>query len=225
MFELLSRILCGNQELKGRKITTRSRFFEIQEAFAQYEVRISAMKKSSPPHFQDINWYVLRNEAWEPFMDHGVNCASCFGLKQNLSFSGFGDVVDFNFLPETADNILIWLNWNRLNMQGIDFTLAKISQAVTDGTYGQIYVVPPSNSSMKTYEYVMSHNNSIGINWMCTWFGKPTGKVTSGYYKSEIAQIIREFGINLPQMISNTLIRGIILDFRKSFTSRNFTKR
>ena len=181
--------------------------------FSQYNVRISEMKKSSAPYVQNINWHVMRNEAWEPYFDHATNCASCFGLRLNLSFSGFADMVDFKFLPESTENLLIWLNWNRLKLVGIDFTLENISQAITDGICEKIYVVPPSNSDMKVYEYVMSHNNSLGISWVCNWGDKQSGKISNGYYKSEIEQVIHYVGIELPQYLSNTLIRGLILDF------------
>ena len=181
--------------------------------FSQYDVRISAMKKSSEPYVQDINCHVMRNEAWEPYLDHATNCASCFGLRLNLSFSGFADMVDFEFLPASTENLLIWLNWSRLSLAGIDFTLENISQAITDGVCEQIYVVPPSNSDMKIYEYVVSHNKSLGISWVCKWGDKPSGKISNGYYKSEIEQVIHYVGIELPQFLSNTLIRGLILDF------------
>ncbi len=145
-------------------------------------------------------------------MVHATNCASNLGIRLEFSFSGYHDTIKFNSIPLLTDFIIVWINWNQLTSVGIDFNLTQIAEATKNMDY-QIYVVPVSQLNPNLQTYIESHSSFASINWLPKIDKKISQRVFSGYYRSEITQIIHEVGVRLPQMFSNTSIRGIILDF------------
>jgi len=145
-------------------------------------------------------------------MAHATNCSSNFGIGLEFSFSGYQNMIKFNLIPQLTDLIIVWINWNQLTSAGIDFNLKQIAEA-TKNMNNQIYVVPVSQLNPNLQTYIESHSSFASINWLPKIENKISQRVYGGYYRSEITHIIHEVGVKLIQMFSNTLIRGIILDF------------
>ena len=145
-------------------------------------------------------------------MAHATNCSSNLGIGLEFSFSGYHNTIEFNSIPQLTDLIIVWINWNQLTSVGIDFNLTQIAEATKNMDY-QIYVVPVSLLNPNLQTYIESHSTFASINWLPKIENKISQRVYGGYYRSEITHIIHEVGVKLIQMFSNTLIRGIILDF------------
>ena len=145
-------------------------------------------------------------------MAHATNCSSNLGIGLEFSFSGYHNTIEFNSIPQLTDLIIVWINWNQLTSVGIDFNLTQIAEATKNMDY-QIYVVPVSQLNPNLQTYIESHSSFATINWLPKIENKISQRVYGGYYRSEITHIIHEVGVKLIQMFSNTLIRGIILDF------------
>ena len=145
-------------------------------------------------------------------MAHATTCSSNLGIGLEFSFSGYHNTIEFNSIPQLTDLIIVWINWNQLTSVGIDFNLTQIAEATKNLDY-QIYVVPVSQLNSNLQTYIESHSSFASINWLPKIENKISQRVYGGYYRSEITHIIHEVGVKLIQMFSNTLIRGIILDF------------
>ena len=145
-------------------------------------------------------------------MAHATNCSSNLGIGLEFSFSGYHNTIEFNSIPQLTDLIIVWINWNQLTSVGIDFNLIQIAEATKNMDY-QIYVVPVSQLNPNLQTYIESHSSFATINWLPKIENKISQRVYGGYYRSEITHIIHEVGVKLIQKFSNTLIRGIILDF------------
>jgi hypothetical protein len=123
----------------------RSRFYEAQRSL----LKLSGNRGETPPkdnsHITTSHIYIIRNEAFEPYLAHAITCASSIGVDLNLSYSEYDDSLAFARIPKDSDYTVLWLNWERIPESAIVRFFSVDSPISTWAKDPKIYFVLPSD--------------------------------------------------------------------------------
>ena len=181
----------------------------------QYILTKNVIRRSDLLFFHDDLLYsgdifVIRNEAWEPYLSHSANISKLFGIEIIFDYSIYDDSL-YSFPKKTIKPILIWVNWDRIS--SAEKYLEKLNLVSINQNHKVFIVVPNlNNEKFKLIRNFIENN--------CPWIeiiysrGKKilNNKEESGYSKEEVSDIITEIGKNIILTLFYPIIKTIILD-------------
>ena len=161
--------------------------------------------------------YIVRNEAFEPYLAHAINCAAQIGVDLNLKYSEYGDSIEFTELPENSDFIVLWFNWERIPAASMDQFFNKNSLLATWAKDPRIFFVLPSSYGLHEIEYFNSKLASIEwpnqrIIQGLSLLKNENQRIKFGYAREELDSIVTKIGLQVTCNDPQLRIRALILD-------------
>jgi FkbH-like protein len=163
--------------------------------------------------------FILRNEPWEPYLNHAARIASTFSVNLDLEISNYDDSL-VSFPKSSANPVVIWINWNRI----LNRELYIKELSFFSNFKNKVYLVLP-NSFSKDFEKL---RNQVGeeLPWLnliqVSKENESTSNPDLGYSKNQILEVATFIGQNIapfhfcPQAkaiitdLDNTLYSGIL---------------
>ena len=193
-----------------------SEFFNHQMALGEKIIRMRDTNSLDSINLYNGKFFILRNEPWEPYLNHAARIANSFGIKLNIELSNYDDSL-LSF-PKISDNpVIIWINWNRiLNIQEYFNELGTFSNFKNS-----IYLVPPSSFSSKYAE--IKKQISKNLSWLKLIEINEQNEIYQnselGYSKNQILEISSFIGQNLTPSLFYPEIKAIISDLDNTLYS------
>jgi FkbH-like protein len=159
----------------------------------------------------------VRNEAFEPYLAHGINCANLIGVNLTLDFSAYNDVLVFTEIPEVTDYVVLWLNWERISLENLPEFFNPNSQIANWANDSRFYFVLPSAFGNHNVSKFESDLEKLG--WPADRQIKGKNSLVSktsqpklGYSREELDSISSVIGLKLPAKNPQIRVRALILD-------------
>lgn len=153
--------------------------------------------------------FVLRNEAWEPYLTHAARIASMYSINLEFEYSIYDD-SPLSYPVNKKIPVLIWLNWDRvLNKEKYIQDLEEIYEGKNP-----IYLVLPTGSEKeisKFKEYIYSKFDRLNFR-VIVFNEDSSGRDLSGYSKNEVLEITTYIGQNLAVQLFYPAIKAIFCD-------------
>ncbi len=153
--------------------------------------------------------FVVRNEAWEPHLNHAARIASIFSINLEFEYSIYDDSPSAYPLNRNSP-VLIWLNWDRvLNKEKYIQDLEAIYE-----NRNPVYLVLPSGpkNEVNTFKkYISSKISKLRIIQIAI-DDESREQHVLGYSQNEILEIVTYIGQNLAVQLFYPQIKALILD-------------
>lgn len=195
----------------------RSNFYTIQEPLLKLSGNRHEISGTKGPYVASNKVFVIRNEAFEPYLAHGVNCSAQIGVKLELSFSGYDDSLSYFVIPEDADQVVIWMNWDRIPPSQLNRYFQGNARLLAYSTDSRIYIILPSEFGVHELTTFQSKLESIGwpaeriIAGVNSQSNENRG-IRLGYTREELDSISTKIGIQVSSNLTQIRIRALILD-------------
>jgi len=198
-------------------LTLPSKFYVNQPILTKDVVRRSDLLSFDDDLLYSGDVFVIRNEAWEPYLSHSANISKLFGIETTFDYSIYDDAL-FSFPKKTIKPILIWINWDRVF--STEKYLEKLRLVSIDQKHKILIVVPNLNAEKFKLIQNFIQNN-------CPWIeiiysralSKLNNKEESGYSKEEVSDIITKIGKNIIPTLFYPIIKTIIIDLDETLYS------
>jgi FkbH-like protein len=196
-----------------------SKFFNYQDQLGETTIRMKDVSNNDSQNLYEGKIFILRNEPWEPYLNHAVRIANNFSIKLNLEFSNYDDsLISF---PKSNDNpVIIWINWNRIvNKKKYIKELGLFSEFKN-----KVYLVLPNAQLEEISQFKKQVNKKLP--WLnliqLTNENENFASTELGYSKTQLLEITTFIGQNIvpyhfyPQVkaiitdLDNTLYSGIL---------------
>lgn len=168
-------------------------------------------------HIASTSAYIIRNEAYEPYLAHAINSASAIGIDFSLEYSNYDDSLQFVQIPSSVEFVIIWLNWERISENSLSFFFTTGSVFSTLASNANVYLVLPSefgslncNSFASKLDKIgwPSHRRIKGENSI----GVINKRLRHGYSREELDSISSKIGLSVASKTHTLKIRAIIID-------------
>jgi len=195
----------------------RSNFYSIQESLLKLSGNRHEISRKDGPYVATNKVFLIRNEAYEPYLAHGVNCASQIGINLLMSYSDYDDSLSYVVIPKEADQIVIWINWDRIPPSQISRYFEANSLISRSSTDTKFYFVLPSEYGLHDIALFQSKLTAIGwpIERIIVGFNSHSDekvKIKLGYTREEMDSISTKIGVQVSSNLSSIRIRALILD-------------
>ncbi len=195
----------------------RSHFYEAQYSL----LKLTGNRGEVPPkdnfHIASSQIFIIRNEPFEPYLEHAITCASSIGINLNLTYSEYDDSLVFTRIPENSDYIVLWLNWERIPELSIERFFDIDSPIANWARNSKVYFVLPSEfgtHSVTDFKLILeklgwSKDRLIhGVNTL-----NPENKrIKLGFTREELDSISSKVGLQVTSNEPSIKIRALILD-------------
>lgn len=160
--------------------------------------------------------FILRNEPWEPYLNHSVRIARYLSIDLKIEYSNYDDsLISFPKSPE--DPVIIWINWNRiLNQEQYLNELGTLS-----AFQNKVYLVMPNFCSEKLTSF--KKNISENLPWLKLIEISTQDKIIKepdfGYSKNQILEIATLIGQKIASQYFFPQVKAIITDLDNTLYS------
>lgn len=195
----------------------RSNFYTIQGPLLKLSGNRHEFAGTRGPFIASNKIFVIRNEAFEPYLAHGVNCAAQIGVELKLNFSGYDDSFSYFVIPEDVDQVVIWMNWDRIPPSQLNRFFQSNARLLEYSTDARFYIVLPSKYGVHELCSFQSKLESIG--WPAERIiagvnsqSNENSRIKLGYTREELDSISTKIGIQVSSNLTQIRIRALILD-------------
>jgi FkbH-like protein len=195
----------------------RSNFYSIQESLIKFSGNRHEISIKEGPYLATNRVFLIRNEAYEPYLAHGVNCAAQIGVNLLMSYSDYDDSLRYVVIPEESNQIVIWINWDRIPSNQISRYFESKSLISSSSANEKYYFVLPSEYGAHDVALFQSKLTTIG--WpterIIAGFNSHSDekvKIKMGYTREELDSISTKIGVQASSNLSSIRIRALILD-------------
>jgi FkbH-like protein len=161
--------------------------------------------------------FIVRNEAFEPYLAHAINCAAQIGVNLSLEFSEYNDSINFTEIPEKTNFVVLWLNWERIQIENLDQIFSPKSKLAAWARDPRIFFVLPSQHGLHNLSYFNSKLESL--EWpaerQIEGGSLPDNKKQSiklGFTRYELDSIVTKIGLQVTSCDVQLRIRALIMD-------------
>jgi FkbH-like protein len=167
-------------------------------------------------HITEVEFYVIRNEAYEPYLEHSKNYASLMGIDLRIEYSPYLDSLYFINAPETAQAIIIWMNWDRLKNEVIETLFVGESILSRLSKDNRFWVVLPGNFGSTSASFFEEKLANLG--WprdrqlKAKFSTNSPHNITGGYSRQELDSLAQQMGLVVSNIAAGIRLRSIILD-------------
>ena len=195
----------------------RSHFYHSQYSLLKLTGNRGEVPAKDNSHITSSQIFIIRNEPFEPYLEHAITCASLIGVNLHLNYSEYDDSLAFTHIPEDSDYGVLWLNWERIQQLAVDRFFAFDSPIATWATNSKMFFVLPSEfgtHSVKEFEIALetlgwTKDRIIqGINSE----NPENRRMKLGYTREELDSISSKVGLNVTSNDLSIKIRALILD-------------
>jgi FkbH-like protein len=195
----------------------RSSFYKVQNSLVKMTRNRAEIPLKDSNCLVSSSIFIVRNEAFEPYLAHAINCAAQIGVDLGFEYSDYNDSFDFIDLPKNSNFVVLWLNWERIKVENLehffDFT-SRISNWASDP---RIFFVLPSSHGVHRIDYFKSKLTSLGwpTSRLIEGLNSPSSKNLSlrlGFTREELDSIVTKIGIQVTSADEQIRIRALILD-------------
>ena len=130
-----------------RNRARRGEFFLSQESVLKIYKNRKFIESRSGDEIYVSKLHFVRNEAWEPYIEHSANIAAKLDIKLEFSLSAYDDSLNSLLSSDPYPNLVIWLNWSRIQVTSIEMLLNRIKAARENYPSSNWYLVMPSHSA------------------------------------------------------------------------------
>ena len=195
----------------------RSNFYTVQESLIKMTGNRAEIPQRDSLTITTCQIYVVRNEAFEPYLAHAINCAAQIGVDLTLKYSEYDDSITFTELPEHSDFVVLWLNWERIPVANISQFFNKNSLLASWSSDSKIFFVLPSQHGLHSIEYFKSELERLGWPSQRQIEGLDSPKnenqrIKIGYTRQELDSIVTKIGLQVTSKVPQLRIRALILD-------------
>jgi FkbH-like protein len=88
-------------------------FFNHQIALGEKIIRMRDTKGLDSTNLYAGKIFILRNETWEPYLNHSTRIAGNFSIDLSFEISNYDDSL-VSFPKSDESPVVIWINWNRI---------------------------------------------------------------------------------------------------------------
>ncbi len=199
-----------------RKRARRGEFFLSQESVLKIFKNRKFIESRSGDETYVSKLHFVRNEAWEPYIEHSANIASKLDIKLEFSFSAYDDSLNSLLRDDPYPNSVIWLNWSRIKGTSIEMLLNRIKAARENYPSSNWYLVMPSHSATDARREVSDsfRIQSWDENHIIDFpeFGLFEESMRLGYSRPEMDFISFKLGTLIAMESSSTKIRALVVD-------------
>lgn len=195
----------------------RSNFYSIQESLLKLSGNRHEISRKNGPYVATNKVFLIRNEAYEPYLAHGVNCAAQIGINLLMSYSDYDDSLSYVVIPEESDQIVIWINWDRIPSNQISRYFEANSLLSRSSTDSKFYFVLPSEHGL--HDIALFESKLTAMGWpterIIVGFNSHSDekvKTKLGYTREELDSISTKIGVQVSSNLSSIITRALILD-------------
>jgi FkbH-like protein len=194
----------------------RGDFFMAQETVLKiYRNRKFITSRKGNERFKS-EIHIIRNEAWEPYLEHSANIASKMDINLDFSLSSYDDTLNSILGSPPQPNFIIWFNWSRVQTTSIHLLFDRISAAMKIHASSNWFLIMPSHSTPDSRREVSLQAESHGWNADHIIDFKDLGPGENppkmGFTRSELDFISFKFGTFIAMESSDTKIRALVVD-------------
>lgn len=195
----------------------RSNIFSFQESLLKLSRNRAEIPPKDSSHITTSQIYIVRNEAYEPYLAHAVNCASAIGVDLTLQYSNYDDTMKFVQIPKEANFVVLWLNWERITENAVALFFQSDSIVTELLADSRVHFVLPSKFGTIGKSSVKMELDNLGwpedrrifgINSV----GLESRNIKLGYSREELDSISSKIGLQIASKDENIRIRALILD-------------
>jgi FkbH-like protein len=190
-------------------LTLPSDFYKVQHLVGHSVIRRNETTDINGTNVFDGRIFVLRNEAWEPHLNHAARIANIFSINLEFEYSIYDD-SPLSYPVNRNIPVLIWLNWDRvLNKEKYIEDL----KAIYESRNPICLVLPrgPENEVNKFKNFISSKINGLRIIQVVS-DDDLKGHYILGYSQNEVLEITNYIGQNLAVQLFYPQIKAIISD-------------
>lgn len=199
-----------------RNRARRGEFFLSQESVLTIYKNRKFIESRSGDETYFSKLHFVRNEAWEPYIEHAANIASKLDIRLDFSLSAYDDSLNSLLRSDPYPNLVIWLNWSRVQVTSIGMLLDRIKGAKENNPSSNWYLVMPSHSAADARRKVsdslriQSWDENQIIDFPELGFSEESMKL--GYSRPELDFISFKLGTFIAMESSSTKIRAVVVD-------------
>jgi FkbH-like protein len=160
--------------------------------------------------------HFLRNEAWEPYIEHAANIASKVDSKLEFSLSAYDDSLNSLLSRTPYPNFVIWLNWSRIQITSIQTLFDRIKSAREFHLHSNWYLILPSHSAAAARREVLRLAKIQGwdSNQIIDFpeLSLTDESIKMGYSRNELDFISFKLGTLVAMETSGSKIRALVVD-------------
>jgi FkbH-like protein len=190
-------------------LTLPSDFYKVQHLVGQRIIRRNETTNINGTNVFNGRIFVLRNEAWEPHLNHAARIANIFSINLDFEYSIYDD-SPLSYPVNRNIPVLIWLNWDRvLNKEKYIEDLKAIYERSNP-----IYLVLPKGPKNEVNEFknfISSKINGLRVIQIVSNDDLKEPYI-SGYSENEVLEITTYIGQNLALQLFYPQIKAIISD-------------
>ena len=190
-------------------MTLPSDFYKVQHLVGQSVIRRNETTDINGTNVFNGRIFILRNEAWEPHLNHAARIANIFSINLEFEYSIYDD-SPLSYPVNRNIPVLIWLNWDRvLNKEKYIEDLKAIHES-----RNPICLVLPrgsKNEVNKFKNFISSKINGLRIIQVISDDDLKEHYI-SGYSQNEVLEITNYIGQNLAVQLFYPPIKAIISD-------------
>jgi FkbH-like protein len=195
----------------------RSNFFKVQDSLIKMTGNRAEIPQKDALTIATSHIYVVRNEAFEPYLAHAINCAAQIGVDLTLEYSEYNDSISFTELPERKDFIVLWFNWERIPTASLEQFFNEDSLLATWAQDSKVFFVLPSSHGLHDIDFFKSELESIKWPHHRLIEGLDLQKNQNrrfklGYTREELDSIVTKIGLQVTSNDPQLRIRALILD-------------
>ena len=194
----------------------RGEFFLSQQSVLKIYKNRKFIESKSGVETYVSKLHFVRNEAWEPYIEHSANIASKLDIKLEFSLSVYDDSLNSLLRGDPYTNLVIWLNWSRIQVTSIQILLDRIKGAKEINPSSNWYFVMPSHSAADARREVFDllKVQSWDENQIIDFpeIGLSEESMKLGYARPELDFISFKLGTLIAMESSNTKIRALVVD-------------
>jgi FkbH-like protein len=190
-------------------VTLPRDFYKVQHLVGKKVIRRSETSEINSTNVFNGRIFVVRNEAWEPHLNHAARIASIFGINLEFEYSIYDDSPSAYPLNRNFP-VLIWLNWDRvLNKEKYIQDLETIYDS-----RNPVYLILPSGPTNEINKFKNLISSKIrGLRIIeITIDNESIKKHALGYSQNAMLEIATYIGQNLAVQLFYPQIKALILD-------------
>jgi FkbH-like protein len=194
----------------------RGHFFMAQESILKIHRNRKFITSRKGDERFNSEVHIIRNEAWEPYLEHSANIAAKMDIKIEFSLSPYDDTLNSILGSPLKPNYIIWFNWSRVQTSSIHLLFDRISDAKRNHASSNWYLVMPSHWTPEVRTEVSLQAELHG--WLTDQiidfidFGPGENPPKLGFTRSELDFISFKLGTYIAMGCSDTRIRALVVD-------------
>jgi FkbH-like protein len=195
----------------------RSNFFKVQDSLIKMTGNRAEIPKKDALTIATSHIYVVRNEAFEPYLAHAINCAAQIGVDLTFEYSEYNDSISFTEFPEHTDFKVLWFNWERIPTASLEQFFNEDSLLSAWAKDSKVFFVLPSAHGLHDIDFFKSKLESIEWPYHRLIQGidlqkNENQRVKLGYTREELDSIVTKIGVQVTSSNPQLRIRALILD-------------